>query len=339
MSTTQTTPVTTGPSDPRPAASRTSPVSGGPARSGGRALVAFFVLAYALSWAWVIPLAVTHQVVDRGQGWPTHYPALFGPAVAAFLVVAATTGRRGIAELLRRVVLWRVGWRWWLVAFSPLAFLGIAVLGAWVSGLSLPRLADFGLYSGVPAAGLLGFLLLIIVGAIVGAFGEEIGWRGFALPRLQHRFSPLVASLILAALWFAWHLPLFFVVASYRAFGVVDYVGFVIGLSCGAIVLTWVYNRSGGSILLVALWHGVFNVVSGTQAATGVIAAVVSTLIMAQALLLVGLDLRARHRGQPSPLGATQRSRGRRGISPEPAKDEEQQAHNWSLSELPRRHG
>jgi len=78
-------------------------------------------LAYALSWAWVIPLAVTHQVVDRGQGWPTHYPALFGPAVAAFLVVAATTGRRGIAELLRRVVLWRVGWRWWLVAFSPLS--------------------------------------------------------------------------------------------------------------------------------------------------------------------------------------------------------------------------
>lgn len=68
MSTTQTTPVTTGPSDPRPAAPRTSPVSGGPARSG-RALVAFFVLAYALSWAWVIPLAVTHQVVDRGQGW------------------------------------------------------------------------------------------------------------------------------------------------------------------------------------------------------------------------------------------------------------------------------
>ena len=335
MSTTQTTPVTTGPSDPRPAAPRTSTVSGAPARSGGRALVAFFVLAYALSWAWVIPLAVTHQVVERGQGWPTHYPALFGPAVAAFLVVAATTGRRGIAELLRRMVWWQVGWRWWLVALSPLAFLGIAVLGAWASGLSLPHLADFGLYSGVPAAGLVGVVLLIIV----GAFGEEIGWRGFALPRLQHRFSPLGASLILGTLWFAWHLPLFFVVATYRALGVGDYIGFFIGLSCGAVVLTWVYNRSGGSILLVAIWHGLFNVVSGTQAATGVIAAVVSTLVMAQAILLIGLDLRARHRGQPSPLGATQRSRGRRGISPEPTKDEEQQAHNWSLSEQPRAHG
>ena len=69
------------------------------------------------------------------------------------------------------MVLWQVGWRWWLVAFSPLASLGVAVLGA-----------------------------------IVGTFGEEIGWWGFALPRLQQRFSPLMASLILAALWALWAL-------------------------------------------------------------------------------------------------------------------------------------
>jgi membrane protease YdiL (CAAX protease family) len=139
-----------------------------------------------------------------------------------------------------------------------------------------------------------------------GRSGRRFGWRGFALPRLQHRFSPLIAALILAALWALWHLPLFFVIATYRALGVAEYVGFVIGLSCGAIVLTWLYNRRGGSILLAAVWHGVYNVVSGTQAATGVVAAVVNTLIMAQALLLVRLDLRARHKGQPSPLSATQ---------------------------------
>jgi hypothetical protein len=91
-----------------------SAVSVGSACSGGGALVAFFVLAFALSWAWVIPLAVSHLVVDRGQGWPTHYPALFGPAVAAVLVVAGTSRRQGIAQLLRRIALWRVGWRWWL---------------------------------------------------------------------------------------------------------------------------------------------------------------------------------------------------------------------------------
>jgi uncharacterized protein len=274
-------------------------VSRVPARLSGRALVAFFVLAYALSWAWMIPLALSHQVAEPGQGWPTHYPALLGPAVAAFLVIAATAGRPGIADLLRRMLLWRVAWRWWLVAFSPVVFLGIAVVGSLMSGASLPGLAGFGLVSGLPDVGLLAVFALVIVGVL----GEEIGWRGYALPHLQHRFSPLVASLILAALWALWHLPMFFVIANYRAFGVVESIGFVFALSCGAIVLTWLYNRSGGSILLVVVYHAVLNILSGTQAATGVVVAVVSTLIMAQALFLVGLDLWARHKGQPSPLG------------------------------------
>jgi membrane protease YdiL (CAAX protease family) len=261
------------------------------------------VLAFGLSWAWLIPMAVTHRAVVSGQGWPTHFPALFGPAAAAFLVIAAMTGRAGVAGLLRRIVLWRVGWRWWLVALSPAGFLGLALLASSAAGSEPPRVADFGAYSGMPTAGVLGVSLLVLVGAL----GEEIGWRGFALPALQHRFSSLVASIILAAVWAVWHLPMFFVIVTYRSFGVAQSVGFVFGLSCGAIVLTWLYNRSGGSILLVAVWHGLFNVVSGTAAATGVVAAVVSTLVMAQALLLVGLDLWARHKGRPSPLAPAHR--------------------------------
>jgi uncharacterized protein len=168
-----------------------------------RALIAFFVLAYALSWAWVVPLAATHQVVQRGEGWPTHYPALLGPAVAAILVTAWTAGRAGLADLLRRILKWRVAPVWWLVAVSPVGFMVLALPVVAATGQDLPALADFGLFSGTPAVGLVGVLLLM---TFVGALGEEVGWRGYALPQLQRRFGPLTASLILAPLWFLWHL-------------------------------------------------------------------------------------------------------------------------------------
>jgi membrane protease YdiL (CAAX protease family) len=162
------------------------------------------------------------------------------------------------------------------------------------TGQDLPAPADFGLFSGTPAVGLVGVFLLM---TFVGALGEEVGWRGYALPQLQRRFGPLTASLILAPLWFLWHLPQFLVIATYRGFGRVDYVGMLLGLTCGAIVLTCLYNRSGGSILLVIVWHGVYNMMAGTQAATGTLAAVVSTFVMVQAVLLALLDVRARRRG------------------------------------------
>ena len=196
------------------------------------------------------------------------------------------------------MVRWRVPVRWWLVAVSPVMFLGLALMAMAVAGQALPSAADFGQFSGIPAIGLVSVLLLILIGAV----GEETGWRGYALPQLQRRFTPLASSLILAVLWFGWHLPQFFVIATYRDFAPVQYVGMFLGLACGAVVLTWLYNRSGGSILLVAVWHGLYNVVSGTQAATGMIAAVASTLIMIQGLVLIALDLRARRHGRPSVL-------------------------------------
>ena len=269
------------------------------ARLNVKALVVFFALAYALSWSWAIPLAAAHLVVRRGVGWPTHLPALLGPAIAALVVTAWTMGRPGVRDLGARLVRWRVPVRWWLVAVSPVAFLGLALAAVAVAGQALPNVGDFGRFSGTPAIGLAGVLLIIFAGAV----GEETGWRGYALPQLQRRFSPLASSLILAGLWFGWHLPQFWVIATYRDFAPAGYVGMFCGLACGAVVLTWLYNRSGGSILLVAVWHGLYNLVSGTQAATGVLAAVVTTLIMIQGIALIILDLRARRCGRPSVLG------------------------------------
>jgi membrane protease YdiL (CAAX protease family) len=265
-----------------------------------RALVGFFVLAYAISWAWAIPLAVTDQVVERGEGWPTHYPSLLGPALAALVVIAMTTGWPGLRELAARMLRWRVPPLWWLVAVSPAVFLVIALAGLSLVGADLPDVGDFGRFSGTPAWGLLGVFLMI---TLVGSLGEETGWRGYALPELQRRFTPLTATLILALVWFAWHIPQFFVIQSYREFGPVQYVGMFIGLTCGAVILTWLYNRSGGSLLLVILWHGVYNFVGATEAAAvGPLAATITTLIMVHGVTLIVAEIVTRRRGHPSIL-------------------------------------
>jgi len=92
----------------------------------GRRLGGYALLAYSLSWACWLPLALTHRVVHVG-GWPTHLPGLLGPAAAAFAVTAVATGRDGVRDLARRVGRWRIGW-WWLIAVSPLGLLGVGYL-------------------------------------------------------------------------------------------------------------------------------------------------------------------------------------------------------------------
>ena len=197
----------------------------GPGREGSgfnaRALVAFFAIAYLVSWAWVIPLAVTGHTVFQGRGWPSHFPSLLGPMVAAFVVTAWTTGRFGVRDLLRRMGRWRIGWRWWLAALSPLGFLGLALGVVAASGGTLPRTGDFAQFSGLPSGlGVVGVALLIVV---VNGFGEETGWRGYALPQLQKRFSPLTSTLILAGCWAGWHIPQFFALHSYKGFSAGDW--------------------------------------------------------------------------------------------------------------------
>lgn len=271
---------------------------------GGHAVAWFFVLAYALSWGWVIPIALTGGLVRAGAGWPTHLPALLGPLLAAFAVTARTEGRRGLADLLRRMVRARVPLRWWLFAVSPLLLLLVVLAVDGVAGRSLPASGDFAVFSGVPSRwGVLGVAATVLV---VNGFGEETGWRGFALPHLQRRRSPLVATVIVAVLWAGWHAPMFLVVDNFQSFTAPILVGWFIGLFCGAIVLSWLYNRSGGSILLVAIWHGTYNLISGTDAAEGVLAATSTTLVVVLAVVLFGLEVRANRQGRESVLGPAQ---------------------------------
>src|SRR5438067_1329934 len=97
-------------------------------------LVSFVALAYAVSWGWAFPFVAAGDVVEKGVGWPTHFPALLGPALAALVVTALVWGRAGVRDLLARVARWRMPLRWWAATLSPLAFLAVALLVALAAG-------------------------------------------------------------------------------------------------------------------------------------------------------------------------------------------------------------
>jgi CAAX protease family protein len=193
---------------------------------------------------------------------------------------------------------WRLSLVWWAATLAPVWFLAVALLIAAAVG-NLPRFSDFGRYSGLPTIGVGAVAVL----AIISAFGEEVGWRGFALPLLQRRYPALTAALLVTPIWALWHLPFFFTVTTYRNFALPGYVGFVFGLGCGSVILTWLYNGTGGSILACAIWHGVYNLETGTVAANSTLQAVTTTLVIVQAAALVGLELHVRRHGRPSVIG------------------------------------
>lgn len=268
-------------------------------------LIAYVVLAYLLSWSYWIPLALKGAVVEPG-GSVTHLPGLLGPALAALLVPLLAGDRKGLADLLRRLPhVSRPVWRFWLVSLSPLLFLGLALLVATLTSASVPPLSDFARYSGLPALAL--WAVVPIVFAVNG-LGEETGWRGFALPRLQERFGPLRGTLLLAVIWAAWHAPMFRVVETYRLMTPAMLVfGFGLGIVAGTLVLAHVTHETGGSVLAAALWHVSYNMTTATAAGRGIVAAVATSCVMSWAVLVLVLELwRGRERSLlvvPGPSG------------------------------------
>ena len=201
-------------------------------------LIAFLVLAFGLSWL----------------GWPLYLSGLFpaptitlGVSLAAVVVATLAGGRAELWELLGRLLRWRVGAQWYAVALLlPAVLTGATVYLTRLLGISGD--AQIGPWYGILVA-----VVFQTLFPLAGAVGEELGWRGYALPRLQTSNSALTASLILGTIWAAWHLPLY-------AAGVwTQPIPHSLSIVAMAIMYTWLFNRTGGSVLLAMLFHGALN--------------------------------------------------------------------------------
>ena len=229
-----------------------------------RAALHFFLLAYVWSWLWWVPMVWTLRsrgVTELGDvpAWAMLCALVggYGPTAAALILTGRSQGRPGLKALLSRLKHWRASATVHLVIWlGPPAFLGIAMLLRPASTELL----------GEPIWCRLELIPLAIVAAIpFGPLGEELGWRGYALPRLQHRHTALSSSLLIGVAWCFWHTPLFWAPAGTTLSGyavtipaVAKYLAYTCGLS---ILHTWIFNNSRGSVLLPVAFHTSSNAI------------------------------------------------------------------------------
>ena len=221
-------------------------------------LPGFFLLAYAWSWAWWIPTVWALRSRDLTAladvpPWALNCVLVggYGPSVAALVLTRVQQGSQGVKTLLGRFKLWRAPWAVHLLIWlGPAAFLALAMLVAPATTAQL----------GEPDWSRLRLVPLAIAAAVpFGPLGEELGWRGYALPRLQHRRTALTSSLILGIFWCFWHAPLFWAPTGTTISGyavTVPAVGMYLAATCGGSILhTWIFNHSRGSVLLAVAFH------------------------------------------------------------------------------------
>lgn len=221
-------------------------------------LALFFALAYGISWLVWLPLYGPRLGIHGLPVLPYHHGlGGLGPLISAFICSWIFSGRKGVTDLLHRCVQAKPLFYLLIALLSPFVLLLLAMLGNYVVAGSTPHWASMMRTAEFPEFGTAGFLLYNL---LFFGFGEEAGWRGFALPRLQTKRSALVATLILAVLWAVWHWPLFLYRPGYLAMGAGGIAGFAFSLLTGAVLFTWFYNSTRGSILICAIFHATVDV-------------------------------------------------------------------------------
>ena len=217
----------------------------------------FFVLAFALTWgvggvALLIGLWMPESR-PLATSSPLYYLAAYSVSLAGVVLTARYDGREGLRRLGRRLLPWRSPLRWYLIVAAGYAAITAIALGT--AALSQPTAAATPAWFAFPTA------LAIAIVRDPGPIGEEFGWRGFALPRLLERYSPLDASVRLGLIHTAWHIPLFFIPGMPQT--QVSFPLFTLGVVSIAIVNTALYLRTSANLLLAILVHLLANVCGG----------------------------------------------------------------------------
>lgn len=271
----------------------TGPVS---EESQQRAAVVFFLLAFLITWAIWIPRAL-------GAEWAQEIGAVwtYGPALAAVAAALISAGRPGLRALGARVVRWRIGIRWYaVILLLPMAM-------ALTEG-AINRLLVGGSWSDwLPSVFTdpIGALILLVVLFLTDGLGEEVGWRGFALPRMLAENNALKASLVLGLVWAAWHLPLFWTDGS--ALDDTAIWALFVRLPAAAVIYTWLFRQTDGSVLAAALFHGAANLfaVPPPTAGASIVPALTSVAVTwVVAIVLVALAGSRRLDGWPATASA-----------------------------------
>ena len=219
-------------------------------------VVLFFFLAYLFTWTFhiAIPvqgLAFTFDIT--GPAMLLYLMGLLGPLASALFLTAHFEGWPGVRRLLRGALHWRFNPIWYLFAIFIVALLRFANIGLHIKAIPIPsQWMNFGLF--------------FIIGQLWVVVGEEYGWRGFALPRLQNRIGSLAASLVLGLLWASWHLPMFFIPGSpqYTDSFFYSFSRYVCLVTFWSIIMTMLYNRTKGSVLVCMIFHAFLNIAAFT---------------------------------------------------------------------------
>lgn len=224
---------------------------------------AFFVLTFAIAWSLWIPLGILAP-----ENILLTLPGAWAPTLSAIILIAFSEGRGGVREFLEKVLHWRVGFQWYLVVLFGIAAIAYLAIGIGVLfGMAVPKII---LPNGLPRDAILGvipivFLVNIFVG---GPLAEDIGWRGYILPKMRDKMPALNASLIIGVIWAVWHLPYFIFPGWRNAVGNIPFLWFALLTTSWSVLFAWVYVNTE-SILMPVLFHAAINTTLGTLGVLG----------------------------------------------------------------------